>query len=266
MKKYILIIAVLFAFVSCEEENIVFDSENGQTLAKFSASSVLVPTPTEGASITVDVFVSTKTDSERTISVEVDPSSTATTDQYTITGLTIPAGAFGSTVTITGNFDALPEEGRVNLVLNLVDVSGSNDIVIENSPLNLEFYRECPIAAGEWTINMTDSYGDGWQTDTATGGSGLTVTLDDGTVLEVGLCSPYGSAAGTFLGDGECTPNNGSEGTATITIPEGTESAEWFFPGDQYGEIGFEIISPSGEVAGGYESADAGVLTIDYCK
>ncbi|HAI42274.1 MAG TPA: hypothetical protein DCM40_31260 [Maribacter sp.] len=182
MKKYILIIAVLFAFVSCEEENIVFDSENGQTLAKFSASSILVPTPTEGASINVDVFVSTKTDSERTISVEVDPSSTATSDQYTISGLTIPAGAFGSTVTITGNFDALPEEGRVNLVLNLVDVSGSNDIVIENSPLNLEFYRECPIAAGEWTINMTDSYGDGWQTDTATGGSGLTITLNDGTV------------------------------------------------------------------------------------
>ena len=84
-----------------------------------------MPTPAEGASITVDVFVTTKTDSERTISVEVDPSSTATADQYSISGLTIPAGAFGSTLTITSNFDALPEVGRANLVLNLVDVSGS---------------------------------------------------------------------------------------------------------------------------------------------
>lgn len=266
MRKYILIIAVLFAFVSCEEENIVFDSENGQTFASFSAESILVPTPAEGASITVDVFVTTKADSDRTISLEVDPSSTATEDQYTISGLTIPAGAFQTTLTITSNFDALPDLGRANLVLNLVEVSGSNDLVIKDSPLQLEFYRECPITAGDWVINMTDSYGDGWQTDSTTGGSGLTITLGDGTVFEVGLCSPYGSAAGTFLGDGECTPNNGSEGTATITIPEGTTSAEWFFPGDQYGEIGFEIISPNGNVAGGYESAEAGSITVDYCK
>ncbi|WP_339840305.1 hypothetical protein [uncultured Maribacter sp.] len=267
MKKYILIIAVLFAFVSCEEENIVFDSENGQTFANFSESSILVPTPAEGASTTVDVFVTTKADSDRTISLEVDPSSTATADQYTISGLTIPAGAFQTTLTITSNFDALPDLGRANLVLNLVDVSDpSNDLVLTETPLALEFFRECPITPGDWVINMTDSYGDGWQTTDGNGGDGLTITLNDGTIFEVGLCSPYAGAAGTFLGDGECTPNNGSEGTVTITIPEGTESAEWFFPGDQFGEIGFEIISPNGNVAGGYESADAGSITVDYCK
>ncbi|MGJ8716377.1 MAG: hypothetical protein ACSHXG_14830 [Maribacter stanieri] len=267
MKKYISIIAVLFAFVSCEEENIVFDSENGQTFANFSEGSILVPTPAEGASIMVDVFVTTKADSDRTISLEVDPSSTATADQYTISGLMIPAGAFQTTLTITSNFDALPDLGRANLVLNLVDVSGpNNDLVLTDSPLELEFFRECPITPGDWVINMTDSYGDGWQTDTANGGAGITITLDDGTVLEVGLCSPYAEEEGTFLTEGECTPNNGLEGTATITIPEGTESAEWFFPGDQYGEIGFEIISPNGNVAGGYESADAGLITVDYCK
>ncbi|MEP2278985.1 hypothetical protein [Maribacter sp.] len=267
MKKYILIIAVLFAFVSCEEENVVFDSENGQTFVNFSETSVLVPTPAEGASTTVDVFVTTKSDSDRTISVEIDPSSTATEDQYTISGFTIPAGAFQTTLTIVSNFDALPELGRVNLALNLVGLSGaSNDLVLKDSPLELEFYRACPITPGDWVINMTDAFGDGWQTDTANGGAGITITLGDGTVFEVGLCSPYAEEEGTFLTEGECTPNNGSEGTVTITIPEGTESAEWFFPGDQYGEIGFEIISPNGNVAGGYESADAGTLTIDYCK
>jgi hypothetical protein len=113
---------------------------------------------------------------------------------------------------------------------------------------------------------MVDTYGDGWQTTTGGGGDGITVTLNDGTVLEVGLCSPYGSAAGTFLGSGDCTPNDGSTGTGTITIPVGTETADWFFPGDAYGEIDFEIVTPNGNVVGGYQGVDAGAITIDFCK
>ena len=120
--------------------------------------------------------------------------------------------------------------------------------------------------AGVWTVNMTDSYGDGWQTDTGGGGSGITVTLDNGTVLEVGMCSPYGSAAGTFLGSADCAPNDGSTGVGTITIPEGTLTADWFFPGDAYGEIGFEIVTPNGNVVGGYPGVDAQMITIGFCK
>ncbi|MDG1572093.1 hypothetical protein OZ410_07180 [Robiginitalea sp. M366] len=127
----------------------------------------------------------------------------------------------------------------------------------------------CPPKAptpGVWTINMTDSYGDGWQTTTGGGGDGITVTLDDGTVLEVGMCSPYGSAAGTFLGSADCTANDGFSGTGTITIPVGTQTADWYFPGDFYGEIGFEIITPNGNVVGGYTGVSAGPITIDFCK
>lgn len=123
-----------------------------------------------------------------------------------------------------------------------------------------------PPTAGVWTVNMTDSYGDGWQTDTGNGGSGIQVTLDDGTVLEVGMCSPYGGAAGTFLGGPDCAPNDGSTGVGTITIPAGTQTADWFFPGDEYGEIGFEIVTPNGNVVGGYEGVDAGMITIGFCK
>jgi hypothetical protein len=126
----------------------------------------------------------------------------------------------------------------------------------------------CPPRAptpGVWTINMQDSYGDGWQTTTGGGGDGITITLDDGTVFEVGLCSPYTSGADTFLGSGDCTPGD-SEGTATITIPAGTESFEWFFPGDFYGEISFQIITPNGnEVANVGTSAEAGPIEINYC-
>ncbi len=123
-----------------------------------------------------------------------------------------------------------------------------------------------PPTPGVWTVNMTDSYGDGWQTDTGSGGAGITITLDDGTVLEIGMCSPYGGAAGTFLGESDCTPNDGSTGSGTITIPSGTQSADWFFPGDRYGEIGFEIVTPNGNVVGGYQGVEAGPIAIDFCK
>ena len=121
-------------------------------------------------------------------------------------------------------------------------------------------------AGGVYTIVMQDSFGDGWQTTDGNGGDGLTLTLSSGEVFEVGLCSIYSAAAGTFLGSGDCTPGDGSEGTATITVPAGAESAEWFFPGDEYGEISFQIIHPSGAtIADVGTGTEAGVIEINYC-
>jgi hypothetical protein len=116
-----------------------------------------------------------------------------------------------------------------------------------------------PPAAGDWVISMEDTYGDGWQTDDGSGGSGITITLNDGTVFEVGLCSPY--QASTFT----CTPGDYS-GTATITIPSGTQTADWYFPGDAYGEIKFTITTPNGNVAAIYGTGSpAGPIAIDFC-
>lgn len=115
------------------------------------------------------------------------------------------------------------------------------------------------VPSGDWTVNMSDSYGDGWQTNDASGGDGLTVTLSNGDVFEVGLCNPYVAV------DYACVDNYQS-GTATITIPEGVESAEWFFPGDFYGEISFEIISPSGNVVASVDAGTgAGELSLNLC-
>lgn len=93
---------------------------------------------------------------------------------------------------------------------------------------------------GTYVIDMHDSYGDGWQTNAGSGGDGATVTLTDlagtETVVEFGMCSPYGAAAGSFLGSADCTgPASLSFFDATTTVDLGPDiiGAIWELPGDR---------------------------------
>ena len=111
---------------------------------------------------------------------------------------------------------------------------------------------------GVYTVEMQDSFGDGWQTTTGDGGPGLTLTLSTGEVFEFLICSDYEDNANCSGG--------GSAGTATFTMPDGVESAEWNFPGDFYGEISFQIIHPSGAtIADVGTGSAAGPVVINYC-
>ena len=113
---------------------------------------------------------------------------------------------------------------------------------------------------GTWRIDMADAFGDGWQTTTADGGPGLTLTLSSGEVFEVGLCSPYEP---TFP---DCVPDFNS-GSVTIDVPSGAESGDWFFPGDFWGEISFEIYGPSGtQVVAVAAGSGAGSLVLNLCN
>lgn len=277
MKNIIKKFGILFAGValvlsSCEEERTVYDPVSGQTVASFSTTSVNMGVPTEGTSVDIEVTASTQSDSDRTITVEVDPASTASADQYTISSTSIPAGEFSGVITVQGNFDALPEEGARQLILNITDVSNSNDLTFGAGTVTISLFRQCETAPtpGIWTINMEDSYGDGWQTTTGDGGPGITVTLSNGTVFEVGLCTPYEAS------DFECTGFNNpydsgvrdwTSGTATIEIPEGIESAEWYFPGDNWEEISFTIVAPNGNTVASVATGEgvAGPIEIDFC-
>jgi len=138
-----------------------------------------------------------------------------------------------------------------------------------SSPFSYNALITCSPQAGDYSVEMFDSYGDGWQTDSGSGGSGIAVDID-GTIVEVGLCSPYGGAAGTFLESGAgtgCTENNGYEGTGTVNIPVGTSSATWSFPGDAYGEISFSVFGPGGEelYVGAQGATGPGLLPITLC-
>lgn len=137
------------------------------------------------------------------------------------------------------------------------------------SPFKYNALLLCSPEPGDYKVVMHDSYGDGWQTTGGSGGDGIQVNID-GNITSVGLCSPYGGAAGSFLDSvaGLCTQNNGYEGEAIVNIPAGTGTATWNFPADAYGEIGFEVYGPQGQLllAVGFGEGVPGLLPITLCK
>jgi hypothetical protein len=120
----------------------------------------------------------------------------------------------------------------------------------------------CAPQPGIYTIDMHDSFGDGWQTNDPNGGNGIQLILDGVVIDEVGMCSPY--QASPYEG---CVEGDFYDASVTVTIPEGTEVASWMFPGDAYGEIGFEVYGPNGELLLTSDFGEAGVgpLTVILC-
>ena len=95
---------------------------------------------------------------------------------------------------------------------------------------------------GNWTINMVDSYGDGWN-DAAI------------RVVVNGVGTNY-------------TLANGAAGTTVVAVAPGTTSLTFeFVSGDWDSEVSFTIVSPKGNVvAKGGPSPGVGTLTLDLCK
>lgn len=95
--------------------------------------------------------------------------------------------------------------------------------------------------AGDWTIAMNDSYGDGWN------GAAIRVVVD-GTPTDYTLA-------------------NGSAGVTVVSVPPGTSTLTFeFVSGDWDSEVTFTITSEKGNViAKGGPSPAEGVLTLDLC-
>jgi len=130
-----------------------------------------------------------------------------------------------------------------------------------SSPFKYNALLLCSPEPGDYRVVMHDSYGDGWQTNSGSGGNGIQVTID-GVVTEVGMCSPYTSSPY------DCTPNDGYDAETVVNIPVGTVEATWNFPGDQYGEIAFEVFGPNGAklLAVGFGEGTPGLLPVVLCK
>lgn len=105
----------------------------------------------------------------------------------------------------------------------------------------------CPPTAptpGDWTFEMTDAYGDGWN------GAALLFSVD-GTVTEVLLAA-------------------GSAGTQTVTVPSGAQVVSLVYrSGDWDSEVGYVVTAATGNVVASqtaYTTAPvANVELINYC-
>ncbi|MGO4921372.1 hypothetical protein [Maribacter spongiicola] len=184
MKKYILIIAVLFAFVSCEEENIVFDNENGQTGVSFATAAYNVSVPTEGLGLEVPVNVTTVSTADRTFDVSVDDSSVGAAANYALGSVTIPAGAYTGILNVSLNFDPLTEGEVYKLIVNLN--APANGVAFDET-LEIEYFKEIICNDIVVTVN-TDLYGDetSWE-----------ITDADGAV--VASAGPFGRGVETYV-------------------------------------------------------------------
>jgi hypothetical protein len=176
-------------------------------------------------------------------------------------------GVFSTFNLVEGQYNAGDLVGvRLEVVLtdgrifSADDASGTLQGSYFKSPYAYTAAILCKPYPGDYRIVMHDSYGDGWQTNGGNGGNGIQVTVD-GVVIEVGMCTPYEE------NPYECTPNDGYDAEAIVTIPEGAENAAWFFPGDYWQEISFEIYAPTGDLlfAVGVGEGSEGSLPVVLC-
>ena len=152
-----IILIALFTFISCEEDLIIYDVDNGQAVVAFNgATNVDLPVTIEGvSSVDLEIGVTTKSESSRTFNVSIDPSSTADSGEYSVdTSVVIPAGEFTGTLTVTGNFEAVPDGVTNTLVLNINEPSAG--ILGQKTQVTINIFRFCPSELGvefTWTAS-----------------------------------------------------------------------------------------------------------------
>lgn len=177
------------------------------------------------------------------IPLTVDASSTITANQYNLsaTSITIPAGKSSGSVNLTGLAAELTQNATVKLVLNM---DAGAHAATAGLKATYSMFRICALTpdniVGTWTLDMVDSYGDGWN------GASITVEID-------GVGTDYTIA--------------GASGSHTVTVPAGSQTLAFFFnSGDWDSEVTFQISGPNGAVvASDGPSPAIGEIPLDAC-
>jgi len=295
---------IVASITSCgEEEGTIYDVldyETGAVLRTLSVDNALYNSsePTSAFVVTVeeqdeqdgallesvDIYVSLR-DLTGGTSVAVDKFvKTIPASEFTTSDVGLPMATLSATYAEAFGALGLPADGvepgdlfEMELRLNLTDgrTFGKNSAggIITGgffaSPFVYNALITCSPQPGDYTVDMQDSYGDGWQTNTGSGGDGIAVDID-GTIVKVAMCSPYGgSNVGTDCdpATGVCVTGDYYSASDVVNIPVGTSSATWTFPGDQYGEISFQVYGPGAELLydGAQGATGPGLLPITLC-
>lgn len=259
--KYIAFLLLASFVVSCDYDESNYDSligepnPNATYYIQFNDAAQLFETSFDpgGGPVDVETTVAVKLlglpqSEDIAIGLSLASTSDITSDMFEMgtTSLVIPAGETSAATTLTIFSDMLPVDETSSFVLN-IDAGENTATAGEVLTYNIFRTPPCIPIPGEYKVVMTDSYGDGWQTTTAGGGSGITVEVDGVQIAEL------------FL-------ETGSVGEDTVTIPEGSQFAKWTFPGDFYGEIGYQIFDPNGVlVASASGDGEAGTIDVQAC-
>ncbi|WP_340064871.1 DUF1735 domain-containing protein [Ascidiimonas aurantiaca] len=149
-KLSVMVIAVL-AITSCADNDIeIFDARNGRAIAGFSnptESPTVIFNPAEDTENTFTIGVSTVSDSDRAVVLEVDLDETTLDESYySISTLNpvIPAGEFTVDIIVTTfGSDVLPGSSDF-IALNLVSVEGAEILAESRSELEIGLDVRCP--------------------------------------------------------------------------------------------------------------------------
>ena len=190
MKKIIGIFALSALLFACDTTDETSLSGRTDTVYFDGTAATLNITNADPGTVSFDVLVSKSASNARTLTLDVDASSTAIASTYAIDAatLTIPANSITGTVTVNGVYDAsIPAVGTENLILNLdgeLGLQSTNpNTSATNNQFNITINRSCVNPAmvpadyfvGDYVIaDVVGTVGPGNGTENFEGG---TVTL-----------------------------------------------------------------------------------------
>jgi hypothetical protein len=194
MKNLYILALIIFASlttVSCEEDLQTLDvNDPSNSVIGFVAIDPVNLSVLEGTgsgTVDAEVGVSTVSNVDRTFNVTVNTAeSTATADIYSVPStVTIPAGSYIGTLTITGNETPNLTPTAANIVVEIT----SEDAFV-TTPLTVRVFKVCPIPAdylvGDYDLIQIQQAGFGISLGLFRGPDSTPTTADRRVTLEVG--------------------------------------------------------------------------------
>jgi len=167
--KYIIAIAVVTSFSSCEEDLVIFSPDNGQTALSFAKTSYNLSIPSEDLDLEIPVDVTTTSTTDRTFNVVVDSFTDGTASIYTVGTVTILAGSYNGVLAV--NFDHSEITGEDGIVNELIlRIEAPEGVASYNDVVTIDYFREIicndlhikivsDVYASETSFGITDAEG-----------------------------------------------------------------------------------------------------------